>query len=232
MKFNLEQYHRNVPDENLLQDVKDIAVKIGRETVTMAEYEQHGKYHPSTLTRRFGSWFNVLKKAGLKESRSKLNVPDEDLFNDVKDVWIKLGRQPKYSEFKKPLSKYSAGTYENRFGSWRKALEAFIEYINDYSNEQEEREPNDTLGGSFDKKESLRVKRRTKRDVSERLRFSILVRDGFSCKSCGRSPIKEPGVELHVDHIIPWSQGGETIKENLQTKCRQCNLGKGNAFDK
>ena len=58
------------------------------------------------------------------------------------------------------------------------------------------------------------------------------MRDGFACKSCGRSPSKELGTELHIDHIIPWSKGGETVETNLQTKCQQCNLGKGNAFDR
>ncbi len=29
----------------------------------------------------------------------------------------------------------------------------------------------------------------------------------------------------------PGSKGGETVDENLGTKCQQCNLGKGNAFD-
>ncbi len=43
--------------------------------------------------------------------------------------------------------------------------------------------------------------------------------------------MKEMGVELHVDHIIPWSKGGETLPENLEVKCTRCNLGKGNAFN-
>ena len=77
-----------------------------------------------------------------------------------------------------------------------------------------------------------KMTRRTKREISERLRFSILLRDGFRCHACGRSPLNSPGVELHVDHVIPWSQGGETLKDNLITKCKECNLGKGNAFDK
>ena len=67
--------------------------------------------------------------------------------------------------------------------------------------------------------------------MSDRMRFRILSRDGFTCQSCGASPIKERGVELHVDHIIPWSKGGETVESNLQTKCKKCNLGKGNAFN-
>ena len=37
---------------------------------------------------------------------------------------------------------------------------------------------------------------------------------------------------IQVDHIVPWSKGGETEESNLQTKCKKCNLGKGNAFDK
>jgi len=34
------------------------------------------------------------------------------------------------------------------------------------------------------------------------------------------------GLELHVDHIQPWSRGGPTVFENLQTLCNSCNLGK------
>jgi 5-methylcytosine-specific restriction endonuclease McrA len=75
------------------------------------------------------------------------------------------------------------------------------------------------------------AKRRTCREISDRQRFRILVRDGFRCRSCGASPLAKPGVELHVDHVLPWSKGGETVDENLATKCKKCNLGKGNAFD-
>ena len=75
------------------------------------------------------------------------------------------------------------------------------------------------------------AKRRTRREISDRQRFRILVRDGFRCKSCGKSPFAEPDVELHVDHVLPWSKGGETTDYNLETKCKQCNLGKGNAFN-
>ncbi len=32
----------------------------------------------------------------------------------------------------------------------------------------------------------------------------------------------------HIDHIKPWSKGGETVLENLQTLCATCNLGKSN----
>jgi len=33
-------------------------------------------------------------------------------------------------------------------------------------------------------------------------------------------------VVLHIDHVTPWSKGGETEMDNLQTLCEPCNLGK------
>ncbi len=51
-------------------------------------------------------------------------------------------------------------------------------------------------------------------------------RDGFRCRACGSSPAKRHAVSLQVDHVLPWSRGGETIFENLQTLCETCNIGK------
>lgn len=154
---------------------------------------------------------------------------EEDLFKNIEEIWIKLGRQPKYNEVKKPFSKFSAGIYDYRFGSWRKALEKFIQYINsDTGNDTEISEVTDETLVVVDKNNGIHVKHKTKREISDRIRFKILMRDGFTCKKCGRSPMQELGVELH--HIVPWSKGGETIPENLETKCKKCNLGKGNAF--
>jgi hypothetical protein len=54
--------------------------------------------------------------ADLQDSRSRLNISNEELFQNIESIWVHFGRQPKYDEIKKPLSKFSAGTYENRFG--------------------------------------------------------------------------------------------------------------------
>lgn len=52
--------------------------------------------------------------------------------------------------------------------------------------------------------------------------------DNFKCKNCGRSPATDPKIILHVDHIVPYSSGGETTPDNLQTLCSVCNIGKSN----
>ena len=57
------------------------------------------------------------------------------------------------------------------------------------------------------------------------LRHEVFKRDGYMCVECGAT--KQDG-RLHVDHIIPVSQGGSNELSNLQTLCEDCNLAKSN----
>ena len=54
------------------------------------------------------------------------------------------------------------------------------------------------------------------RHVPRALRRKVFSRDGHRCRCCGSRH------SLHIHHIIPWSCGGETCKENLITVCRWC----------
>jgi len=56
--------------------------------------------------------------------------------------------------------------------------------------------------------------------------WSVLARDNWTCRSCGRTP--KDGVSLEVDHITPRSRGGTNVMDNLQTLCKKCNIGKSN----
>lgn len=223
MKYELNTYHRNTPDQELLDDLKKVADQIKMDTVGERQYEQKGKFAFGTLIRRFGTWNKALEKAGLKIT-VKQNLSEEELFTNIEEIWIKLGRQPLYDEIKKPLSKYSPKPYEKRFGTWRKALEAFIEYINSDKDEKQEIEENGQEEKYFDAVET-EVKHKTKRNISERLKVQILMRDGNKCKLCGTTVT---GEDIHFDHIKPWSKGGETVLENLQVLCARHNLAKGN----
>jgi len=220
MKFELKKFHRNTSDKELIADLKRVASDL-RKSPTIEEYNEHGAYHSTTLTRRFGSWFKAIENAGLSRTRSPLNIPEEELFKNLEEIWTRLGRQPRYQELQKPLSKYSAGTYENRFGSWSNALEKFVVYINNekkYSSEKAIEKLNT---------EPL-TKHKTKRSINWRLRFLVMKRDNFKCKKCGRSPATDPKIILHVDHKKAWANGGETVLENLETLCSKCNIGKSN----
>lgn len=52
---------------------------------------------------------------------------------------------------------------------------------------------------------------------------NILKRDAYTCQYCGRNS----GERMTIDHVVPRSQGGRTIWENVVSACRACNLKKG-----
>ena len=203
----------------MLADVRRVAEKINKNSATMDEYKEFGKYHPTTLTRKMGSWFEILKKANLEVNRSPINISEEELFRNLEEVWIKLGKQPGWTGTRKPLSKYTADTYANRFGTQRKTLEKFVAYINNEEDISSEEAIKDLEVEPV-------TKHKTQRNINWRLRFIVMRRDNFKCKDCGRSPATDPSIILHVDHIKAWAKGGETILENLDTLCSKCNIGK------
>jgi 5-methylcytosine-specific restriction endonuclease McrA len=219
MKFELEECHRGVTNEELLADLRQVASELNKTTISIAEYNEHGKYHFSTYYEKFGNWPSALEKAGLEKTGKGMNVPEEELFKNLEEIWIKLGRQPRPLEVQKPLSKYHACTYARHFGTWRKALEAFVAYINKEEAASSEEAIKPIKPGTA-------TRHKTKRNINERLRFVVLRRDNFKCKNCGRSPATDPSIILHVDHIKAWANGGETVLENLQTLCSVCNIGK------
>lgn len=211
-----------VSDQELLNDLKSVAQKLNKNTVPQKIYAKFGEYEYSTHIRRFGSWNSALIKAGLDITHEQ-EITDEKLFENILNLWTKLGRQPVRSDLTAKDSAYSQSPYNRKFGSWTKALEKFIEYVNSNDSVKKNKPQDDQPLKSTVIKNA--------RDPSLRLRYQVLKRDLFSCKVCGASPAKNPKVQLHIDHIKPWSKGGLTILENLQSLCEKCNLGKSNTHE-
>lgn len=206
-----------VSDGELLADLLQVARQAGLDTVPGPLYKSMGAYGVSTIEQRFGGWNEALRRAGLKISK-RMNIPDEELFENILMLWQHFGRQPRRREVDSNPSIISQQPYNRRFGSWMKALEAFVNYANGTGAELTEHQFEVPASGQH----------KTSRNPSLRLRWRVLQRDNFKCCSCGASPAVTLGVELHVDHVFPWEKGGETVLENLQTLCSRCNLGKSN----
>lgn len=231
---------QRITDDDLLYDMRLVSDLLNAKSISTKDYSDYGKYRVQTILTRFKTWSAALEKANLEQTNFKI-ISDKDLFNEIERMWILKGTQPTTTDIKNGLSIYSLNTYCRRFDGWRSALEAFIEYVHsDCVDEKlEDRVQNDLGNGkdymnnadNFTKTEVKSKKsHRTSRDINARLRFKIMKRDNFKCCACGASPAKDPSVELHVDHIIPWSKGGETVEDNLQTLCSKCNFGKSDCF--
>lgn len=209
---------KNTPisDEELLKDIIQVSKSLKTNIITQKMYQEKGLYDISTITRRFGSWNKALKQINLK-SGNTVNYTDEELFENILNIWQSKGRQPVRKDLSSTPSTISQSPYNRRFKSWTTAIKDFIKYAND---------KNIDIPNHDDNRENKTKKEN--RYPNLRLRFQVLKRDNFSCCKCGASPAKDPAVTLHIDHIIPWSKGGRTILENLQTLCSECNLGKSN----
>lgn len=211
-------------DNVYLEDVRCVATKLGKDTITSSEYAQHGHFERSNLTHKWKSWANVLKRAGLQPtSYHTAGIDEAELLREIGQLWEQKGKQPTCSDVKAGLLKYGLTTYIRRFGSWNSALRRFLEFC-DEPQQPEQIEPQPTTIISTEPV----YRHTTSRDVNLRLRYKVMLRDNFKCRCCGKSPATHSNIVLHIDHIVPWSEGGETTIDNLQTLCQDCNFGKSN----
>ena len=216
MKFEYKEVHHYIKSEELLRDVRDAAMRLKKSALSIKEYDEHGEYSSSAVMRRFGTWNKALKLAGLGVCNEYYSRGD--LFSNLEEVWIKKGAQPVRQDMNnRSWSSISSGAYLRAFGRWSEALRAFVKFVN--SEQELEIQASESR---------MSVPQRDKRDVNLRLRFLVMKRDNFKCCACGASPATDPCVVLHVDHIVPWAEGGRTEMDNLQTLCANCNQGKSN----
>lgn len=217
---------KHLSNDEIIEEIRRVAKDLNTNHLTIGIINRNSNIiSDSTIRKRFGSWYNGLKKANLTELIKGNKYSELDYFENLLNVWKYYSRQPKYREMNIYPSTITSGAYESKWGSWSNSLNAFIEFVNrDVKQNQEEDD---------DDKEKVKEKKQHKesRTVPLSLRYKVLSRDRFKCVKCGRSPSTDIDCELQVDHIIPFSKGGKTVLENLQTTCKKCNLGKSNKFN-
>lgn len=127
-----------IPKENLLENLKIVWHILERQPKYLEMKKPLSKYSRTAYDKTFGNWSKTLlafqdypdKHFSLQIILPANNITEEDLFENINSMWKIMERQPKYTDIVKPLSKYSITVYENRFGTWNKALQAFENYPN------------------------------------------------------------------------------------------------------
>lgn len=196
---------KNIPDEELIDEIRRLRRLIGRPPCGH-EMNKLGKFSANIYQRRFGSWNDSLKEAGLDINKRR-RIPRQDLIDELHRLEERIGKSPTSQDMDKK-GKYGWTTYISRFGSWNEALEEAGLSLN-----QEK--------GTLDRKSDVKYFG----DNWDNRREDILKRDSFRCRICGRNPGK-----LSVHHIDPRrnyskEQSDEmNRKENLITLCRRCHI--------
>jgi hypothetical protein len=210
--------------DTLLGELEFVAARLGFVQYGKRDFRKHGKYSVDPVLCEFGSWTAAmavlrsrLKQRGVELSARPRGTPVANIFAEMERVWRSLGHRPSRTEWEAAKARISYSLIRSRFGGWRNACSRFIEFKK----------------GAFPVAATA-ISIADATGIAEAspatscgLRMKVLTSDNFRCRLCGRSPATHAGLVLHVDHIIPFSRGGKTVFENLQTACETCNLGKG-----
>lgn len=218
-----------ITDDAILNSMRDAAVD-GVLTTQMYLDSPYTTWYPSTIARRFGSWRAACDMIHVKTGRMDLGISDDELFENIRQVWIHKGSCPTSADMSKSrvhhssagatyTSIFSPGGYTNRFGKWRQAQLRFQEWY--LQGHQGERLPNNDGHAKYT---STKARRLTAKE-----KLAILKRDNWTCQwpGCGLSQLTEPNIQLHIDHRIPASRDGSNDPSNLQVLCATHNCGKG-----
>jgi len=226
------QVARSLTNVQMAAELQRIARKLGTDILTREQLNGCGDALMTyeAVTRRFGSWKKALAAAGLRLSNLGRRYTDDEYFENLLAVWTHHARAPKFREMNEPPSAIPGGAYEGKWGRWSLALHAFVERVNADNAAPFLGPPpvNDSPPTSAASAGAPARRDEERREIRIGLRYAVLSRDRFRCVSCGASPATTIACRLHVDHIVPFSKGGKTVLDNLQTLCAACNVGKGN----
>ncbi len=256
------QVGRAMTDNEILNQIREVAAQLGKASISGANIEANSEITQSQMYRRFGGVSAALKQAGIEQVSHGRRYTEDEVFENLLNVWTHYGRAPTALEMDQLPSTVGKNAYIIRYGGWRRALRAFVERANSEvdggldiapgqapsnapaegtgSSQASTGSPTATERPQPSGQASARsrvtgrapanVQPQDRRDPSIGLRFKVFRRDNFKCVLCGDNPPLNPQCVLHVDHVIPWSKGGETRIDNLRTLCASCNVGRGNRY--
>ena len=218
-------------EDQLLEALEEAAAKFNYKEFGWRDFNAVGSISANPIKKAFG-WKNAMIK--LKDRLATKGIDfqlrttapnrihsDNDMFQEMERIWQMLGHRPSRAEWESSSPRIHYNTYKSRFRGWQNACLKFIGY-----------KMGDTTTDESLARQEVKVKtKQSKQQIITRsiplnIRLKVLNRDSFMCVYCGRSPATHVNIQLHLDHIIPFSKGGTNTEENLQTLCQDCNLGK------
>jgi len=239
MEFQFERTRIDkIPTETVLAQLARVAELSGFVEFGKREFDETAPISSSTAGRAFGTWSKAmeapretLRQRGLAlKPRRKSYFAAVELFAELERIWTTLGHRPSRIAWEAAKPRISYQTYKRYFGGWQQACLMFLE-----QRTGERLSPMVVpamSAGEAPQEQAIRQgTARHPREVPPGLRLKVYERDRFRCVYCGHSPITDLTVALHVDHIVPFVRGGQTVFENLQTLCAQCTLGQGSRDD-
>lgn len=173
MEFKLRTNAKYFTDDEIIEDIKNIANKLNKKSLSIKDYNKYWKVHSETIRIKFKSWNSALKLAWLEDSRN-YKISENELFDNLEVVWRSVWIQPTINQMNNDPSKYSWITYQRKYGSWFNACTKFIEYKKWDIEFEKVIKSNDWLRN---------------RNIKKKDKLKILKRDNYKCVKCWKSPV-------------------------------------------
>src|ERR1035437_9650599 len=94
-----EQPAKRLTMDDLITDMQRVHALVGKGFLTVSDFNTHSISSVVALRRRFGTWANAPKEAGIAQSEmANKNWTDEDCFENLATLWTHYGRSPAYRE--------------------------------------------------------------------------------------------------------------------------------------
>jgi len=183
---------RNITKDELINYLHELHDKLDH-TPTLADVGSDGKWGTSMYKRKFGSWNNALKEAGLKVNHTN-KISKDDLISEIQRLYNKLDKIPSSHDISKH-SEYSLQPYINEFTTWNNSLKQAGFEPNNKHDVQKEQLINELkrLSNELNKTPSLK-------DMREYGKFSCSpYKDKFGSWN---NALKEVGLDINVNYNI------------------------------
>lgn len=221
--IELMKFKESHTDKEFLENLAAVAKKLNKTSLTQSDYNNCRISFASSMTikRRFGKWNIALEKAGLSVLK-EMDIKPEKLMLNLYKVTEILGT-PNFSkeDLVKPNSAYSVSAYRKVFGNWTNARRGFEKFLKSKINKQSSKEINQidyTLRRNHDTSKKITTLLAT--EIKNKFKY-ICSEKGCKCGEVIGNNGKEFYKKLHVVHIKPWDEGGETISKNLTVLCEK-----------
>ena len=110
-------------DESLLSEIRRVTALMPDQRLTTDAFDSKSRISASAVIRRFGSWSEAKRKAGLIDALPEYS--NDSIVDDLRRVAKSFPKEPFTNKFYcMHGGRYSPSIFKRRFGGWREALVA------------------------------------------------------------------------------------------------------------
>lgn len=135
------QIGRTMTNSEILDRIRKVAKDLGKSSISGEEIAANSEISQSQMYRRFGGVSAALRQAGIEQIPHGRRYTEEEIFDNLLNVWTNYGRPPTALEMDTAPSIVGKNAYIIRYGGWRAALKAFVER----ANSEAERSPDNDI---------------------------------------------------------------------------------------